>query len=223
MAHGIGGLHHDLMTAALMVAALAVTRRDRWLWGAVLVGLAAAVKLPGAAALVGVVLLSLVPGATLGQRVRRSVEVALVSGATLVAVSLASGLGLGWTRGLTRTAAEVARLAPTALLGHWTREGLRHLGSGGLRLATELQPEKNVEHAGLAVLALLALWVLLRRPVPDEASARHRRRVGGARLGAAEPGSALLVLPRRRSRCWRRLRCAVAATSPCWRSSPRWA
>ena len=171
VAHGIGGLHHDLVMAALMVAALTVTRRDHWFWGALLVGLAAAVKLPGGAAGVGVVLLSLSAAPSLVQRLRRTVEVALASGATLVAASLASRLGLGWTHGLTRTAHEVTHLAPSALLGGWAREGLMHLGPTGIRMVRDLRPEKTLEHAGLVALALIALWMLLRHDVTDERAA----------------------------------------------------
>lgn len=171
VAHGIGGLHHDQVTAALMVAALTLTRRDRWFWAAVLVGLTAAVKVTGGAAGVGVVLLSLPAAPSFALRLRRTVEVGVVSGATLVAASLAGGLGLGWTRGLSRTAHEVAHLAPTALVGRWTREGLVHLGPAGVRLVVELRPEKTLEHAGLVVVALVTAWVLLFRKVLDERSA----------------------------------------------------
>ncbi|MBV9830979.1 MAG: polyprenol phosphomannose-dependent alpha 1,6 mannosyltransferase MptB, partial [Marmoricola sp.] len=77
--HGIGGLHNDLILGALVTGALAVTTRNRWWWGAVLAGLALAVKLPGAGIAIGVVLLSLVPGATMFERVRRGIAVGLVA------------------------------------------------------------------------------------------------------------------------------------------------
>jgi alpha-1,6-mannosyltransferase len=181
VAHGIGGLHHDLLTAALMVAALAVTRPGRWWWGALVVGLAAAVKLPGGMAAVGVVLLSLPLAASFLQRLRRTVEVAAVASGALVLTSLVSGLGLGWTRGLTRTADEVPRLAPTALLGRWSRLGLERLGPRGLRLVAELRPERTLEHAGLLALLLLTAWVLVLGRVPLDA-------------GAAVTATGLLVL-----------------------------
>ncbi len=171
VAHGIGGLHNDLVLVGLMAAALAVTRREVWWWGAALAGAAAAVKVPGGAIGVGVVLLSLVPQASVAARLRRAGQVFLTAVATLLGLSAASGLGLGWAHGLVRSAHEVARLAPTAVLGHWVRLGLLARGPTGARLVRELRPERNLEHLGLVALAAVVLWILLRRPVPDDSAA----------------------------------------------------
>ncbi len=169
--HGIGGLHNDLLVAGLAALALWVTRPGRWFWGAVVVGLAAAVKLPGAGVAIGVVLLSLVPGASVTQRLQSAVRVTSVAAGTLLVVSMASDLGLGWVTGLSRTAHEVARLAPTALTGRWIRIGLQAQGTWGERLVREIRPERSVEALGLVALAVVGLLVLLRRRIPDESAA----------------------------------------------------
>jgi hypothetical protein len=169
--HGIGGLHNDLVVAGLAALALWATRPGRWFWGAVVVGLAAAVKLPGAGIAVGVVLLSLVPGAPATERLRSAVRVTLVAAGTLLLVSVGSDLGLGWVSGLSRTAHEVARLAPTALTGRWIRIGLDAQGTWGQRLAHEIRPERTVETIGLVALAVVGLLILLRRRIPDESAA----------------------------------------------------
>jgi Glycosyltransferase family 87 len=171
VAHGIGGLHNDLLLVGLMAVALALTRRQVWWWGAMATGAAAAVKLPGMGIGVGVVLLSLVPGAVVAVRLRRAVQVFLTAAATLLGLSAASGLGLGWTHGLDRSTHELARLAPTAVMGHWMHLRLQALGPHGVRLIQELRPERTLEHAGLVALAAIALWILLRRPVPDDSAA----------------------------------------------------
>ncbi|MDN4174467.1 polyprenol phosphomannose-dependent alpha 1,6 mannosyltransferase MptB [Nocardioides sp. SOB77] len=100
LAHGVAGLHNDLLMVGLMAVALAVALEERWVLGAALGGAAAAVKLPGGLVCVAVVLVSLPLAATLGDRLRRLVAVAGVSGGVLVAAGLATGLGVGWVHAL---------------------------------------------------------------------------------------------------------------------------
>ncbi|MCW2838375.1 MAG: hypothetical protein JWQ15_2489 [Marmoricola sp.] len=171
LVHGIGGLHNDLLVAGLVATALSVTGRDRWWWGAVIAGVAAGVKVPGGAVAVGVVLLSLVPGASLATRLRRAAEVALVSGGSLLTLSVVSGLGLGWIHGLRATADAPARMAPTALVGRGVSELLRRAGSFGAALNHRLDPVALSKDLGLILLVALLGWVLLRRRVPDERAA----------------------------------------------------
>jgi hypothetical protein len=110
MAHGVGGLHNDLVMIGLGAAALTVTRRDHWVWGAVLAGSAAAVKVPGGLVAVGVVLLSLDVGAGLAARIRRTAQVGGVVGGTLLGLGLVTGVGMGWVSTLS-----VPTLVPTQL------------------------------------------------------------------------------------------------------------
>ena len=187
--------------AALMVAALAVTRRDRWLWGAVLVGLAAAVKLPGQPRWWGWCCSRSSAGRTLGKRV------APLRG------------GRHWSRerrwswsARERARASVGRadqLPPRSPA--WRRPPCSATGARGPagtsgRVApagTELQPEKNVEHAG---------W-RCSRCSRSGCCCDNRCPMRGAPLTTAgwwcsprccEPGSRTTGTSSRRCRCWRR-------------------
>jgi alpha-1,6-mannosyltransferase len=162
LAHGIGGLHNDLVVAALVVAALAVSRPGRWLPGALLVGVAAAVKAPGALAAVGVVLLSLAAGAHWTARVRRAVEVGAVVVGAVLAAGWSTGLGTGWIPALAVPDHEQTVLSVPAVTGRWLRLLLRHAGPAGLRVAHDVHPEILAKRIGLLLLVLLAAVALLR-------------------------------------------------------------
>ncbi|MGN6162750.1 MAG: polyprenol phosphomannose-dependent alpha 1,6 mannosyltransferase MptB, partial [Marmoricola sp.] len=96
---GVAGMHNDLVVAGLTAAALVIAR-EHWRLAAVVIGLAAAVKVPGGLVAVAVALVSLPVEATTSQRLRRLVEVGLISLATLVGVGWVSGLGSGWIHAL---------------------------------------------------------------------------------------------------------------------------
>lgn len=176
LVHGIGGLHNDILVVGLVAAAFAVSRREAWLLGAVLAGAAAAVKLPGGLAAVGVVLLSLVPAAGLLARMVRSLQVAAVALGTLLGVSVLSGLGIGWIGGLASTANEPAHLAPSAVVGLWLTKLLRLTGPPGRALVRAWPPIPLAKDIGLVLLAGVLAWLLLRRRVGDDGAAL----VGGA-------------------------------------------
>ena len=171
LAHGIGGLHNDLVMAGLMLAALVSTRRDWWLSGAVLAGAAAAVKAPGGMIAVGVVLLSLDTGARLSSRLRRSVVVAATTGATLWGIGWLSGLGTGWIQALSVPAQEHTPLAITSVIGRDLQRVLLHTGHGGADLVRDVQPELLARNVGIALLVLLAAWTLLWRRMDTMADA----------------------------------------------------
>ncbi|WP_460844594.1 polyprenol phosphomannose-dependent alpha 1,6 mannosyltransferase MptB [Nocardioides ultimimeridianus] len=100
IAHGIGGLHNDLLVVALGATALAVAGERHWAVAAALVGAAAAVKIPGALFAVGVVLMSLPAAASLVARLVRSAQVAVVAGGVLLLCGVPGGLGIGWLSAL---------------------------------------------------------------------------------------------------------------------------
>jgi len=163
LAHGVGGLHNDVAVAALVLAALAVTRPGRWWVGAVLVGVAAAVKAPGLLAAVGVVLLSVDLGAGWWPRLRRSVEVGAVAVGVLLLAGWVTGLGTGWLGALMVPEREHTALATTWELGRWARTLLLHGGSWGMHAAHVLHPALLAKKIGLALLVLTAAWVVLVR------------------------------------------------------------
>jgi alpha-1,6-mannosyltransferase len=172
LAHGIGGLHNDLVTVGLAMAGLALTRPRRWLAGALLVGAAASVKAPGAVAAVGVVLLSLPSGASWLARLGRSTVVGAVVTAVVVATGWLTGLGLGWVQALAVPDHEQTVLSVSAVIGRFVRGLLRRAGPGGVRVVHEVHPELLSKRIGLVLLVVIALWVLLRSPLePRRASA----------------------------------------------------
>lgn len=117
LAHGVGGLHNDLVVAGLGAAALACTSRERWVWGAVLAGAAASVKVPGGLVAVGVVLLSLAPAAGYVARVRRGAQVVGVAAGTVVGLGVLTGVGTGWIGSLAVPASIPSRLSLSHDLG----------------------------------------------------------------------------------------------------------
>ncbi|MCW2752924.1 MAG: hypothetical protein JWQ32_335 [Marmoricola sp.] len=169
IAHGIGGLHNDVVVAGLGVAALALTTRDRWVAGAVLAGAAAAVKVPGGLIAVGVVLLSLQIGATTVQRVRRAAGVLGVGAATVLGLGIVTGVGNGWVRTLSVATSVPTRLSLTTSLGESLRHVLRKVGApvtgpGGITMVS------LVDAIGVLVLVCGAIALVIRSRLDDEGS-----------------------------------------------------
>jgi alpha-1,6-mannosyltransferase len=171
LAHGIGGMHNDLVMAGLMLVALVVTRRDHWLLGATLAGAAAAVKLPGGLIAVGVVLLSLGPAAGLLARFRRTAAVGAVSAGTLLLSGILPGLGVGWLQGLAVPIGTRSRLAPTVDAGHLLSDVLYVFGAAGTALVHQIHPVILAKDVGMVVLLGVIAWALLRRRLGTEGSA----------------------------------------------------
>lgn len=100
LAHGIAGAHNDVVMAGVMALALVVAIERDWVLGAVIAGLAAAVKLPAGFVGIGVALVSLPAVATRAERVWRLLVVAAFALGSLVVIGTVSGLGMGWVHGL---------------------------------------------------------------------------------------------------------------------------
>lgn len=117
LANGVGGLHNDLLMVGLMAAALVAAARRGWIVGAVLAGLAVSVKLPGAWACIGVVLITLPAGAPMLRRLRRGAEVGIVAFGVLLGLGWFSGLGNGWVDALGVPGTVNTPLSVTTLFG----------------------------------------------------------------------------------------------------------
>jgi hypothetical protein len=117
IANGVAGLHNDLLMVGLMAAALVVAVERGWAWGAVLAGVAAAVKVPGGLVCVGIVLVSLPVGAAVAARLRRLAAVGAVCVGTLFGLGVVSGLGNGWLHALTVPGEVNTPLSATTLVG----------------------------------------------------------------------------------------------------------
>lgn len=167
IANGVGGLHNDLLMVGLMAAALVVAAENGWVLGAVLGGLAAAVKAPGGLVCIAVALVSLPLAASLADRIRRLAVVGGVSLGTLVGASVLSGLGLGWIGGLTVPATVNTPLSITTLVGgafDWTAGALGTGLPAGLFLDL-------VRQAGTLVAVGVAVWVALTWPTGRRSTA----------------------------------------------------
>lgn len=107
--HFVAGGHNDALMVGLLLAGLAVARRSVTV-AAVLVTLAALVKVPALAGLAYLPLLTT-------SRVRAGAVVPAVAAATAVLVSTATGLGWGWLGALDAGRARLSLLSPLTGLG----------------------------------------------------------------------------------------------------------
>lgn len=158
MANGVAGLHNDLLMVGLMAAALVVAVERGWVWGAMLAGVAAGVKVPGGLVCVGIALVSLPAGAALLARLRRLAGVAAVSVGTLLGLGVASGLGNGWLHALTVPGEVNTPLSATTLVGGVLDWMALHAGiDTGPALFRDL-----VRAGGLLAALAIGAWVSLR-------------------------------------------------------------
>ena len=167
MANGVGGLHNDLLMVGLMAAGLAVAVERGWMWGAVLGGLAAAVKLPGGLVCIAIALVTLPVAATLQARVRRLAAVAAVSLATLFGLGMVTGLGHGWIQALTVPGEVETPLSITTMLGRGL-DGLA--GLVGLGLGEDAFRD-TLRTLGIVAALAVCAWVALRGRTGDRSYA----------------------------------------------------
>jgi alpha-1,6-mannosyltransferase len=165
----VGGMHNDSLMIGLIIVALYLThRRPQWFWlGAVIVGVAAAIKQPALLAAYPVALIGLPwqwnTSHVLNKLARAAVSSAIAV-ATFVAISLATGLNFGWLNALD-VPGRVVTLAPLSLIG----EGLRLLcvAAGRPELGTQIAGGLLVAGvvASALIVAYLAVTVARHRPV----------------------------------------------------------
>jgi len=167
LANGVGGLHNDLLMVGLMAAALVLGGQRHWVYGAILGGAAAAIKLPGGMVCIGVALASLPVCVSMLGRLRRFAQVGAVAVGFLVALGLAWGLGLGWVEALAVPGTVNTPLSMPTVVGGFLDNVAGWLGLG-LRQARLLDLTRQV--ATLASL-VYAVWVALRWRTGSHASA----------------------------------------------------
>ena len=167
LANGVGGLHNDLLMVGLMAAALVLGGQRHWVWGALLGGAAAAIKLPGGMVCIGVALASLPVGVTMLVRLRRLAAVGGVAVGFLVALGLAWGLGLGWVQALAVPGSVSTPLSAPTVVGSFLDTVA---GWVGLGLRQSFMVDHTRQLATLASLVYLA-WVALRWKTGSHASA----------------------------------------------------
>ena len=202
LVHLVAGAHNEALMLGLMVAGLAVSSLPL---AAVLVTLGALVKLPAIAVLPFLVMA--VPG--WAARARAAAVVLGASAATVLAVSLGTGLGFGWLTTLDAGRARLSLFSLTTGLGMllpWLEPVLALgllVGAGVAAWLLWRTPALGpVRAAGLALLAVSLLlpvvqpWYVLWGVLPLAAVLRGRHATA---LGALCLVLALLVWPSGRS------------------------
>jgi hypothetical protein len=163
LAHVVAGVHNEALMVALLLVAVVLTLRGRPLAAAAVVGVACLVKAPA------VVALAFIVAAVWGPRPLRAwplvaltARVGAVALAAVVAVTLATGAGFGWTAALGNTAEQRNGLSMVTNLG-MALDGV--LGLLGLSGPVDLVAVTRA--VGILAAVALAAWLLLwRRDLP---------------------------------------------------------
>lgn len=167
IANGVGGLHNDLLMVGLMAAALVLGGQRHWVYGAVLGGAAAAVKLPGGLICVGVALASLPVGVSMLVRLRRFAAVGAVAVGFLFALGIVWGLGFGWIEALAVPGSVNTPLSLPTVVGGFLDDVAGWIGLG-LRQSYLLDLTRNLAQL---FAFMYAAWVALRWKTGSHASA----------------------------------------------------
>jgi hypothetical protein len=165
----VGGMHNDALMMGLIVVALWVPLKhpEKFWLGAILVGVAAAVKQPAFLAAYPVALLGL-PWQWNTRHVLNKLARAALSSViailTFVGISIASGLNFGWMNAID-VPGRVVTMAPLSLLGEGSRWAFELAGRApaGAQLAAGLLVAGVV--ASAIIVGYLAVTVARRKPV----------------------------------------------------------
>jgi alpha-1,6-mannosyltransferase len=143
----VGAAHNDAIMIGLLLAGITAAKYKHPVWGVVLCALAAAIKVPAALGVVYIGWEWLGVGIPWRQRIRPLVYAGLIAGVVMLALSVVSGLGLGWIGNLATPGTVRSWLAPATGIG---------MGVGGLLHAVGLHA---VSTAGvLSITRVLGLF-----------------------------------------------------------------
>ena len=162
MFHLVSGLHNESIVLGLVLAGVELALAQRWLAGAVLISVAAALKLPALLALgfVGVHVARRWGGRP--RHVAGAVAaLAVVAGGVLTAVSLGSGLGFGWIRTLTVPNAVVNWMSMSTWTGQLGGQ-LGILAGLGDHTRSVLTLTRSIGGLASAILCVVLLLAVLR-------------------------------------------------------------
>lgn len=159
--HMLGGSHNDALMMGLLTLGMAAFSAHRRVLSVVLVVLAVAVKLPAGVALVFI-------GwnwrrgedRRFGERVMTTLGVGAGTGALLLAMSAAAGIGFGWLSALSNTGSVTSTFSVSTKLGLVAAD-LGRLAGLGVSEGTWVSLFRLI---GLAIGAGLCAWLLLRSP-----------------------------------------------------------
>lgn len=190
MLHFVGGAHNDALMAGVSLAAIWLvlevpTAWMRWIVAPALVGVAMALKQQGGLTVLAVAGLPIVDQlrtAPLAQRLwllgRRAAANTVVAVAVFLGISIASGLGLGWTKWLSLMGA-AGTVAPFGMLSQYGSLALKALG------ADPAGYQRVVAALSMATMLAVLAWIIVR------GAARPIAAVGWGSLAVAVLGQAL--------------------------------
>ncbi len=128
--HLVGGGHNDALMLGLMAVGWALARRGHRIWGLVVIGLAASVKVPAIIVAVYIGWEWLGPGLSVRQRVRPVISALLTSLTVMAGMSELAGLGWGWIGGLSNPDTVRSWLDPATAVGQLAGKLVHGLGLG---------------------------------------------------------------------------------------------
>ncbi|MGQ0574773.1 MAG: polyprenol phosphomannose-dependent alpha 1,6 mannosyltransferase MptB [Pseudonocardia sp.] len=162
MFHLVSGLHNESIVLGLVLSGIELALAHRWVAGAVLIGVAATLKLPALLALgfVGVHVARQRGGRT-HHVLTVAATLAVLAGGLLTAVSLGSGLGFGWIRTLTVPNAVVNWMSMSTWTGQLGGQ-LGVLAGLGDHTRSVLTLTRSVGGLASAVLCVVLLLAVLR-------------------------------------------------------------
>lgn len=153
--HLIGGAHNDALMVGLLVAGIALAKRNRPVLGIVLCALAASVKIPAAIGIVYIGWEWVGMRVPLRERARPVVTSILIAGTVMGSLSLITGLGWGWVANLNAPNAVRSWLSPTTFMGVLFSDALHLVG------VTVAQHSILSVTRAIGLLAALVVAVLL--------------------------------------------------------------
>ena len=156
--HGVGGAHNDVLMAGLLVAGLALAKRNRPVLGIIMCALAASVKVPAALGIIYIGWDWVSPHTSIRERVRPVVTAVLIGATVMGALSLVTGLGWGWLGDLSGAGSVRSWLAPATGSGIFITD-LMHMF--GFHVA-EQSVLSLTRALGLVAALVIGLWLLLR-------------------------------------------------------------
>lgn len=185
--HLIGGAHNDAWMLGLVVLALWLAVKHRFLLACACVAAATAIKLPAVVVAVPVALIAFPPPTT-GRRWHREFAAILhvsvasaLSLAAFLAISMASGLGWGWIAGLS-VPGIVVTMAPWRATGELLGLIMNQFGFYDIgRRMGRIFTDTGIAVTIIAILALFRRW-LLRKPNNFGAAAMALIALGGPSL-----------------------------------------
>lgn len=156
----VAAAHNDVLMAGLLVAGVTLAMERRPLLGIALCALATTIKVPAAAAIVFIAVVWARELPTVSARVRCLSLVAATTVVVLAAVTLVSGLGLGWlSTSVFSTPGRVQLAITPATAVGWTVDHVIHVATGAHISSRRLEWAFNKVAFGLTcVLALALLW-----------------------------------------------------------------